>query len=136
MFVNRERELTQLSQFVEQPGAHFIIVYGRRRMGKTTLLTTWADQTGLPTLYWVAKRDPQEALMANLARTIRRPLTASRAMTLAALVDAPETVVECRALMSLLGTRADLEQRASRWAETHRREARVEAKQLGLWEEE
>jgi AAA+ ATPase superfamily predicted ATPase len=70
MFVNRERELTQLSQFVEQPGAHFFIVYGRRRVGKTTLLTTWADQTGLPTLYWVAKRDPKEALMANLAHTI------------------------------------------------------------------
>ncbi len=70
MFVNRERELAQLNQFAEQPGAHFVIVYGRRRVGKTTLLTTWADQTGLPTLYWVAKRDPKEALMANLARTI------------------------------------------------------------------
>ena len=70
MFVNRERELTQLNQFVEREGAHFVIVYGRRRVGKTTLLTTWADRSGLPTLYWVAKRDPKEALMADLARTI------------------------------------------------------------------
>ncbi len=31
MFVNRERELAQLGQFVEQPGAHFVILYGRRR---------------------------------------------------------------------------------------------------------
>lgn len=69
-FVNRERELEQLNRFVGQPGAQFVVVYGRRRVGKTTLLTTWADQTGLPTLYWVAKRDPKEALMANLARTV------------------------------------------------------------------
>jgi hypothetical protein len=70
VFVNRELELAQLNQFAERPGAHFVIIYGRRRVGKTTLLTTWADQTGLPTLYWVAKRAPKEALMANLARTV------------------------------------------------------------------
>ena len=62
------------------PGAPFVIVYGCRRVGKTTLLTTWADQTGLPTLYWVANRDPKEALMANLARTIYEG--ASRALEL------------------------------------------------------
>lgn len=41
--------------------------------------------------------------------------------------------VERKALMSLLGTRGDLEQRAQRWAETHRPPPRVE--QLRLWEE-
>jgi AAA+ ATPase superfamily predicted ATPase len=69
-FVNRERELAELNALLEQEGAHFLLVYGRRRIGKTTLLTTWAAQTGLPTIYWVAKRDPKEALMASLARAI------------------------------------------------------------------
>ncbi|MBN1889443.1 MAG: ATP-binding protein [Thermoflexales bacterium] len=69
-FVNRELELQGLNRFIEQPGAHFVVVYGRRRVGKTTLLTTWAEQSGLPTLYWVAKRDPARALMANLAQTV------------------------------------------------------------------
>ena len=42
---------------------------------------------------------------------------------------------ERKALESLLGTRVDLEQRASRWAETHPRPApKSEVKQLGLWE--
>ena len=36
----------------------------------------------------------------------------------------------------LLGTRVDLEHRAQRWAEVHRREPKVEVKQLGLWENE
>ncbi len=69
-FFDRERELQELDGFLDAPGAQFVVVYGRRRVGKTTLLTTWAGQTGLPYLYWVAKRDPKEALMANLAQTI------------------------------------------------------------------
>jgi hypothetical protein len=40
--------------------------------------------------------------------------------------------VERKALMSLLGTRVDLEHRAQRWADTHRPPPRVE--QLRLWE--
>jgi AAA+ ATPase superfamily predicted ATPase len=69
-FVNRAAELADLNALLAQEGAHFVLVYGRRRIGKTTLLTTWAKQTGLPTLYWVAKRDPKEALMASLGEAI------------------------------------------------------------------
>jgi hypothetical protein len=42
---------------------------------------------------------------------------------------------ERKALESLLGTRMDLESRAQRWAETHRRAPKAKAQQLGLWEE-
>jgi AAA+ ATPase superfamily predicted ATPase len=69
-FVDRRAELSMLDRFVEQGGAQFVAVYGRRRVGKTTLLVTWAKRTGLPTLYWVAKRDPKSMLMADLARTV------------------------------------------------------------------
>lgn len=43
---------------------------------------------------------------------------------------------ERKALMSLLGTRVDLEHRAQRWAERHRREPEAKVKQLQLWKEE
>jgi AAA+ ATPase superfamily predicted ATPase len=69
-FVNRQTELKELNGFIGRSGAQFVVVYGRRRVGKTTLLTTWAESTGLPALYWVAKRDPQNVLMADLARTV------------------------------------------------------------------
>ena len=69
-FVDREQELAELNALLARPGAQFVLVLGRRRIGKTTLLTIWAAQTGLPTLYWVAKRDPKKLLMADLARTI------------------------------------------------------------------
>jgi hypothetical protein len=44
----------------------------------------------------------------------------------------PHDSAERKALTSLLGTRAGLEWRASRWTATHRREPKPEAKQLGL----
>jgi len=55
-FVGRQRELAELNA-VLSPGAQFILVYGRRRVGKTTLILRWAEQTGRPVIYWVATRD-------------------------------------------------------------------------------
>jgi AAA+ ATPase superfamily predicted ATPase len=39
-FVDREPELADLNALLDRPGAHFVLVYGRRGVGKTTLLTT------------------------------------------------------------------------------------------------
>ncbi|MBK8128728.1 MAG: hypothetical protein IPK53_07195 [bacterium] len=69
-FINRHHELTLLDNLIQQPGAHLIMLYGRRRIGKTTLITYWARQTSLPTFYWVAKRDPRDLLLGNLGRAI------------------------------------------------------------------
>ena len=56
-FVGRQRELDELDAIAAQKGAQFILVYGRRRVGKTTLILHWAQQTGRPVIYWVATRD-------------------------------------------------------------------------------
>src|SRR5581483_5971647 len=58
MFVNREQELAFLNSILirAQPGpAQLILLYGRRRVGKTVLARHWADSTGLPTTYWAAE---------------------------------------------------------------------------------
>ena len=69
-FVNREREIAELDRIAAQPSAQFIMVYGPRRVGKTTLLTNWAASSGLATFYWVAKREAREILMANFAQHV------------------------------------------------------------------
>ena len=69
-FVNREQELAELDALAAAPGAQLIMMYGRRRIGKTTLITHWARQTGLPMFYWVAKRDPRDLLLANFGRAV------------------------------------------------------------------
>jgi hypothetical protein len=81
-------------------------------------------------LLW--ERDQQEELAALVAARGGEMWPVAQAM----VELLPRDNAERKALMSLLGTRADLEQRASRWAETHRRERKPESKQLGLWGEE
>jgi AAA+ ATPase superfamily predicted ATPase len=69
-FVDRERELESLNRLVERPGSQFVIAYGRRRVGKTTLLLHWARATGLPYVYWVASRNTAPNLQRSLAEAL------------------------------------------------------------------
>ena len=55
--MGRQRDVADLNTILTQPGSQFILVYGRRRVGKTTLGLRWAVQSGRPVLFWVATRD-------------------------------------------------------------------------------
>jgi AAA+ ATPase superfamily predicted ATPase len=69
-FVGRERELAELNTVLEGGGAQFIIVYGRRRTGKTTLVLHWAEMTGRPFIYWVATRDTPTQVRLGFTRAL------------------------------------------------------------------
>ncbi len=61
MFVNRHQELAFLSSVLERErptAAQLILLYGRRRVGKTVLLRHWAEGCGLPYTYWAAEKEP------------------------------------------------------------------------------
>jgi AAA+ ATPase superfamily predicted ATPase len=61
MFVDRQAELAFLNSVLERNRptvAQFILLYGRRRVGKTVLLRHWAEQTGVPHTYWAAEKEP------------------------------------------------------------------------------
>lgn len=60
MFINRTQELAFLDQLLtrERPGpGQLVLLYGRRRVGKTALLRHWAGQAGIAATYWVAERE-------------------------------------------------------------------------------
>jgi len=60
MFINREREIAFLNELVARrhPGpAQLALLYGRRRVGKTVLLHTWAQRSNLPYTYWTAEKE-------------------------------------------------------------------------------
>ena len=59
-FVGRSRELQVLDNLWESNKATLLILYGRRRVGKTRLLTHWLQQGEERGLYWVA--EPSSAL--------------------------------------------------------------------------
>jgi hypothetical protein len=54
-------ELAFLNAVLERqhPGpGQFVMLYGRRRVGKTALLRAWAERSGTAFTYWVAEKDP------------------------------------------------------------------------------
>jgi AAA+ ATPase superfamily predicted ATPase len=69
-FVDRKEELADLDRILERPGSQFVIVYGRRRVGKTTLLLQWVRTSGLPYVYWVASRNTAANLQRSLAEAL------------------------------------------------------------------
>ena len=71
-FVGRKRELEELNRTISKRKAQFILVYGRRRVGKTTLLLNWAEQSGRPYIYWVANRDTPAQVRLGFTRALWR----------------------------------------------------------------
>ena len=54
-FVDRQRELQSLDDFHHTPAAGLFILYGRRRVGKTRLLSHWLESRHIANaLYWTA----------------------------------------------------------------------------------
>lgn len=54
-FIGRKRELDLLQHLWEAERPELLILYGRRRIGKTRLLTHWIGISQARTLYWVAE---------------------------------------------------------------------------------
>jgi hypothetical protein len=54
-FIARERELKLLQKEWESDKARLLILYGRRRIGKTRLVTHWMETFKPRALYWVAE---------------------------------------------------------------------------------
>ena len=59
-FKGRLTELALLDSLWESPNASLLILYGRRRVGKTRLLTHWLGEDTKRGIYWVA--EPSSAL--------------------------------------------------------------------------
>ena len=61
MFIDRQQELAFLNNLLsrQHPGpAQMVLIYGRRRVGKTALLRYWTVQAGIPAIYWSAEKEP------------------------------------------------------------------------------
>jgi len=61
MFVDREAEIRFLDDILarQRPGpAQLVLLYGRRRVGKTVLLRHWAQASGVAHTYWAAEKEP------------------------------------------------------------------------------
>lgn len=69
-FLNRQRELAALDRLFQTDGAQLLIVYGRRRVGKTALLRTFLKDK--PHIYHLCARLPEQEQLLHLGEAVGR----------------------------------------------------------------
>ena len=68
--IGRSRELQVLDDLWSADQAQFLILYGRRRVGKTTLLTHWIKQSPKRAFYWVAEPTSSRAQLRSFSQAV------------------------------------------------------------------
>lgn len=72
-FVGRERELQTLENFYQSANAGLLILYGRRRIGKTSLIARFLEQhQDTSTFYWVATTHNEAYQLRDFSHAIMR----------------------------------------------------------------
>ena len=69
MFIGRQEELGALSKLYGEDRFHFVVIYGRRRVGKTTLLTEFSK--GKETVFFAAQETTAAISLKNFTDTVR-----------------------------------------------------------------
>ena len=67
-FINRERELSALNEQYDSEGASFVVIYGRRRVGKTTLIKEFIKDKRA--LYFLANEENEAISMKRFTQMI------------------------------------------------------------------
>ncbi len=69
-FIDREDELKELERLYSEDRAHFVLIYGRRRIGKTELVKQF--MTGKRSFYFLARKEPMELEIERLVKSFNR----------------------------------------------------------------
>jgi len=68
MFIGRDRELAELQTLYDAKGFHCVVLWGRRRVGKTTLITEFCKDKEC--VYFTALETSERENLENLSRAI------------------------------------------------------------------
>ena len=69
-FIGRKRELEILNRLWAEQKARMLVLYGRRRVGKSRLLKQWIQESGQRVLYWQAEPDTAEAHLREFSQAL------------------------------------------------------------------
>ncbi len=71
-FVNRESEISVLNDIYKRERAQLVVLYGRRRIGKTALITHWLQNyIKKDFIYWVAHKSSSDMLLEKFSRAVK-----------------------------------------------------------------
>lgn len=68
MFIGRERELASLNRLYNSGKFEFVVLYGRRRVGKTALINHFID--GKPAIYFMGVESNAKQNLENFSKSI------------------------------------------------------------------
>ncbi|MDI6801716.1 MAG: ATP-binding protein [Thermodesulfovibrionales bacterium] len=68
MFINREKELEALGSAYKESKAQFIVIYGKRRVGKTELVKQFFKN--IPHIYFLADKAPEKEQLGLLSEKV------------------------------------------------------------------
>lgn len=71
-FVNRLTELDRLDKVYRASSGQMMVIYGRRRVGKTALLSHWLDTRGYKSVFWTADRISPTVQLRGFSHALRR----------------------------------------------------------------
>ncbi|GEM_PF-1461329 len=69
-FAGRTEELKLLDDLYASGKAEFLVLYGRRRVGKTRLLTEWLNTRKINPIFFVAEQDSRDSLLRQFSQAI------------------------------------------------------------------
>ena len=67
-FINRENELDLLHRLYREEQSHFVVLYGKRRVGKTALIKEFSK--GLPHVYFLADKTTEKMQLQSLSEKV------------------------------------------------------------------
>jgi uncharacterized protein len=69
-FVGRTAELSLLDELYASRKSEFLVLYGRRRVGKTRLLTEWIITRKIRPIFFVSEQDSRESLLRQFSQIV------------------------------------------------------------------
>lgn len=71
-FIGRSRELSEINRRFQSSKAEFLILYGRRRIGKTRLITHWIETNKPRALFWIAEPTSSVEQLRSFSQAVMR----------------------------------------------------------------
>ena len=69
-FRNRVREIKELNHIAASKSSQMVVIYGRRRIGKTSLLRHWSEMHRSTSFYWTSYRTTSEILLESFSQRL------------------------------------------------------------------
>ena len=92
MFIGRDQELATLNRLYDSQRFEFAVIYGRRRVGKTALISHFIE--GKKAIYFMGVESNARQNLENLSKSIMEASGVSTALSFASFQDALEHVFQ------------------------------------------